>query len=75
MRCFFHLINGAETIPDDTGIEVSDLESARACALDVINDLRQEAEYGPQDWKGWSLNIVCPEGSVLATIALGIALH
>lgn len=75
MRCFFHLVNGAETIPDDTGIEVPNLASAKACALEVINDLRREAEHEAQDWRGWNLNIVCPEGSILASIALGISLH
>lgn len=75
MRFFFHLVNGAETIPDDTGVEASDLESATACALQVICELRQDVEHDTQEWGGWHLNIVCPLGKVLATIPLGSTFH
>jgi hypothetical protein len=36
MRCYFHLVNCHETILDDTGIEVSDLEVAKAEARKAI---------------------------------------
>jgi len=75
MRCFFHLVSGADTIPDDTGIEVSNLENAEAYALEVISELRREAEHVDQEWAGWRLDIVCPLGSVLASIPLGAAFH
>ena len=38
MRCYFHLVNGHETIPDDIGIEVSDLATAQDMALQAIED-------------------------------------
>jgi hypothetical protein len=75
MRCFFHLVNGAETILDDVGIEVPNVEIAQAYALEAINELRREADDADQDWNGWFLNIVCPEGSILDTIPLGSSLH
>lgn len=75
MRCFFHLVNGAETIPDDTGIDVPDLESAKASALQAICELRREADDNPQTWVGWQLNIVCSRGNVLASIPLHVSVH
>jgi hypothetical protein len=75
MRCYFHLVNGAESILDDTGIEVSNLESAKAQAWEAINELRREADDGNQDWGGWRLNIICPEGSLLASLPLRQFLH
>jgi hypothetical protein len=38
MRCYFHLVNGHESIPDDTGIEVSGLTTAQDMALQAIED-------------------------------------
>jgi len=75
MRCFFHLVNGAVIIPDDTGIEVLNLESAKAQAWDAINELRRETDDETQDWGGWCLNIICPEGSLLASLPLRQSLH
>jgi hypothetical protein len=43
MRCYFHLVNGHETIPDDMGVEVSDLDDAKTQALIAIHEIREEA--------------------------------
>ena len=75
MRCYFHLVNCHETILDDTGIEVSDLEVAKAEARKAIAELRQEEDETGEDWSGWRLNIVCPEGSLLHSIELTITQH
>ncbi len=75
MRCFFHLVNDAETILDDTGIDVPNLDGAKASALRAISELRREAEDPFQDWAGWQLHIVCPQGTVLAAIPLSACLH
>ncbi len=75
MRCYFHLVNCHETILDDTGIEVSDLEIAKAEARKAIAELRQEDDETGEDWSGWRLNIVCPKGSLLHSIELTITLH
>jgi hypothetical protein len=70
MRCYFHLTNDDEELLDDTGIEVPDLETAKAEALNAISELRREANEAVQDWAGWWLNIVCPEGSLLHSMPL-----
>jgi hypothetical protein len=75
MRCYFHLVNGDETIPDDTGIEVSELEDAKAQALQAIDDLRDEAIQAGASWWGWRLDIVGASGRVLLSISLDPTLH
>ncbi|WP_414476207.1 DUF6894 family protein [Microvirga sp. M2] len=74
MRCFFHLVNGRETIPDDTGLEVIDLEMASAQARNAIDELRQANGGNSDDWSGWRLEIVGPEGSLLHSLDLEPAL-
>jgi hypothetical protein len=75
MRCFFHLVSDYETILDDTGIEVPNLETAKLEAYKAIRELRQEMVGAGEDWKGWRLEIVCAEEGLLYTIDLDISLH
>ncbi len=75
MRCYFHLVNCHETIPDDTGIEVSDLEGMHYHALQAIRELRQEVKHANEEWQGWRLNVVCPAGSLLLSLPLCGTLH
>ena len=53
MRCYFHLVNGHETIPDDTGVEVSDVDDAKAQALVAIHEIREETIQVGASWQGW----------------------
>lgn len=75
MRCFFHLVNDHEEIVDDTGIEVHDLESAKAQALLAITELRLEIGEEIEDWSGWRLDIVCSRGTLLHTMPLNNSVH
>ncbi|MBA1156793.1 hypothetical protein P7L87_24385 [Vibrio parahaemolyticus] len=75
MRCFFHLVNDHEEIVDNTGIEVHDLESAKAQALLAITELRQEIGVDIEDWSGWRLDIVCPLGRLLHSMMLNHTVH
>ena len=75
MRCFFHLVNGREAIMDEAGIEVADLDMAKAQAMRAIRELRQEGSGTTDEWSGWRLEIVCPEGSLLCSIGLDVVLH
>ena len=74
MRCFFHLVNGREAILDEAGTEVADLETAKTEASRAIRELRQEGGAS-DEWSGWRLDIVCPEGSLLYSIGLDVTLH
>jgi hypothetical protein len=75
MRCFFHLVNDHEEIVDNTGIEVQDLEGAKVEALLAITELRHEIGAEVEDWSGWRLDIVCPEGTLLHSLPLNNTLH
>ncbi len=75
MRCYFHLVNNHETIPDDTGIEVSDLDAMHYQALQAIQELRQEVKQVHEGWQGWRLDVVCPAGSLLLSVPLETTLQ
>ncbi len=75
MRCYFHLVNSHEEILDDEGIEVSNFEDAKAQALIAVVELRREYSDVIDDWSGWRLEIVCPEGRLLHSIPLSQPMH
>ncbi|MFC5484450.1 DUF6894 family protein [Microvirga aerilata] len=75
MRCFFHLVSDHEELLDDEGIEVSDLESAKAQAMMTVNDLQREAGGIVEDWSGWQLNVVNADGCLLWSVPLSPTLH
>ena len=68
-------MNGHETIPEDVGIEVSDLATAEVMALLAIEDIRTETIELGASWQGWRLDIVDPAGQTLASIALEPTIH
>jgi len=68
MRCYFHLVNRHEVIPDDTGIDVSDLATMQTVALRAIEDVRDEVMELGESWQGWRLEVVCPAGKVLLSV-------
>ena len=68
MRVFFHLIH-AKTIPDDQGVEVSDLDEAKAEALNAIRELRAK-DAAARDWAGWKLEASDERGSLLFSLRL-----
>lgn len=75
MQCYFHLVNGHDIIRDDTGVEVSCLRTAQDFALQVIDELREEAIQAGALWQGWRLDIADPSGRVLLSIPLESVLH
>lgn len=70
MRCYFHLVNSHESILDDTGIEVSDLEAMECHALQAIHEIQEEAIEVGASWQGWRLDVVDPSGVILLSIPL-----
>ncbi|KLK90751.1 hypothetical protein AA309_23875 [Microvirga vignae] len=75
MRCYFHLVNGSDVVPDDMGVEVASLEMAQSLAYRAIQEIRAEADLVDEEWRGWRLNVVCSQGSVLASICLSATLQ
>ncbi|KLK90975.1 hypothetical protein AA309_22595 [Microvirga vignae] len=73
MRCYFHLVSYHDAIFDETGIEVTDLETAEAEALKAINELREDDSAANEDWQDWQLNVTDRSGQVLLSIPLDAA--
>ena len=74
MRLYFHLQEGAETIRDDVGVEVSDLETGKKEALSAIGEMLRQPEAKPHGWAGWKLAAADESGALLFSFDLG-ALH
>jgi hypothetical protein len=68
MRAYFHLRAKHGSIPDLEGVEVTDLEQARAAALELLFDLWQEDAYAVRDLSGWSLEAADAHGRVLFSL-------
>jgi hypothetical protein len=68
MRLYFHLQNGTEMIRDKDGIEVSDVEAARAEALNAIRDMRSAEDQEPHAWAGWKLAVADESGTLLFSV-------
>ena len=70
MRVYFHLQNGTGMIRDGEGVEVSDLDAAKAEALNAISDVRGGVGSEAHDWAGWKLAVVDEAGALLLSLDL-----
>lgn len=70
MLYYFNLTNGAETIPDDQGVEVFGRNLALLQALQTIEELRAEDLSSSYAWKGWWLEIIDEEGVIVEIFPL-----
>lgn len=75
MRCYFNLISDDETMVDDEGVDVRDLDQAWAQALKAVMELRAEAGEEMIEWDRWRLEATDANGNVLFTIKLTHNLH
>ena len=69
-RYYFHLADRHETIPDEDGLEVSDLAKAHAEALKVIEEFRTENPTMATEWEGWRLDVANGSGAIVFSINL-----
>ena len=69
MKCYFNLAYGHQTIVDDEGVEVEDLDQARTLALEAAAEMIQAGEAQIEDWRGWQLEAADASGAVLFTIS------
>ena len=70
MRCYFHLVNGAEEIRDTDGLEVTDLDHARVEALETLYILARDGEDAAAAWAGWRLDVRDASGALLFSLHL-----
>lgn len=75
MRCFFNLVSEDETMIDDEGVEVRNIDQAWAQALKAIAELRAEAGSEVVDWERWSLQATDANGNILFAVKLTHGLH
>jgi Domain of unknown function (DUF6894) len=75
MRCYFHLVSRHETISDDTGLEVSDLEAVQYHPRQAIHELRRAVDHIGQEWQDWRLDVADPSGRVLLSFPFDTSLQ
>ena len=75
MRCYFNLVSDDETMIDDEGVEVKNLDQAWAQALKAIAELRAEADGESIEWDRWRLEATDSSGKVLFALKLTHSLH
>jgi hypothetical protein len=75
MKFYFNLVSDDETIIDDEGIEVRDLDQAWAQALKAIAELREEGGEDLTEWDNWRLEATDDSGRVHFSIKLNHGLH
>jgi hypothetical protein len=69
-RLYFNLIRTDDAIPDREGVEVDDVRHAKATAVAMVDELRQEDTSAAQEWSGWMLNVSDDAGRVVFAIDL-----
>ncbi len=75
MRYYFNLKNGCQSIPYDEGIDVANLDQARAEILKAIEELREEEPELTEEGVGWTLEICDDTGEIVLSISLGTDLR
>ena len=70
MKCYFNLANRHQSIADDIGVEVADVDEVRALALEAAAEMIQAGEAQIADWRGWRLEAADTSGAVVFTISL-----
>jgi hypothetical protein len=70
-RYYFHIVDGHETIPDGTGIDVADLDEVRATILEAVHQFRQEHPATAAKWQDWRIEVTEAQGVVALTLGLG----
>jgi hypothetical protein len=59
-----------ELLPDQDGIEVTDLAEACAEAVRVVEELRRNDPSAVAKWKGWRIDVADASGTVVFSIRL-----
>jgi hypothetical protein len=67
--CYFHLVRGRVTLPDEEGIELPDDDWEREI-FRIIEEIRSEAPALFQDASGWTIQVVDEQGRELTRFPL-----
>jgi hypothetical protein len=74
MHCYYNLISSHQTIIDNEGIEVADLDEARRFAREAVAEMIQDGVAEIAHWRGWELEARDASGTVLFTVGFDAAL-
>ena len=67
MRCYFNLVSSDQTVIDEEGLEVTDVE-ARTFAREAVTEMFRESVMDIARWRGWALEARDASGTVLFTV-------
>jgi hypothetical protein len=70
MRVYFNLADSAQSLPDQQGVDVVDVEEARTEAKRAIAEMLQQDPAMKANVGGWRLDAVDATGAVLFSINL-----
>ena len=68
MRCYFKLVSSDQTITDEEGLEVADVEEARTFARQAGREMAQDGVAEIAHWRGWQMEAQDASGTVLFTV-------
>ena len=68
MRCYFNLVSSHQTLTDDEGLEVTDVEEAHTFAREAVTEMLQEGIVEIAHWQGWEVQARDASGTVLFTM-------
>jgi hypothetical protein len=69
-RYYFHLADEYDVIPDETGVDVTDLEDACCEAIKAIYEFRQGNSATAAEWKNWRIEVTDAWGDIAMTVGL-----
>ncbi|WP_046869143.1 DUF6894 family protein [Microvirga massiliensis] len=75
MHYHFHLVSRHNIIPDEEGLEVTDLAMTCKEVIRTIEESRRESPSTAAEWKGWRLNVADVAGTIVFSIGLDDPLH
>jgi hypothetical protein len=67
---YFHLVDGHDVIPDEVGIEVTDLTQARVEATNAIGEFLRDCADTRAASQDWRIEVTDPWGAVALRINL-----
>jgi hypothetical protein len=68
MHCYFNLVSPHQTIIDEEGIAVADVEEARTFAREAISEMVQDGVAEIAHWRGWEIEARDASGTILFTV-------
>jgi hypothetical protein len=69
------LVDRHEIIPDEEGLEVTDLAIACREIMRTVEEVRRKSPSTAAAWRGWRLDVADAAGTIVFSISLDAPLH